>query len=223
MNIKKISILAVSISIALSMAAPGHAAVVTVGFSGTLTSAENNVYSDPTIPTSDFFKVGQAFSGNFSYDTSSPGYTDSGFKIFDLKTFDVFIGGVDFSTRFIPRDIVRSSDGAVSFSAGGADQGGSTSIDLNLNSSYANYPTAAELTGNYATFNFNDYYPLGGVVSGRALLNAGGVISPVPEADTWAMMIFGMGAVGLMMRRRVRASEVKFNGKIKRISEGEMA
>lgn len=45
----------------------------------------------------------------------------------------------------------------------------------------------------------------------------------VPEAATWAMMILGMGAVGAVMRRKVRASEIKFDAKIKRIAAGEIA
>ena len=49
------------------------------------------------------------------------------------------------------------------------------------------------------------------------------VTGAVPEPATWAMMFLGLGAVGFAMRRRVRASEVKFNTKIKQIAEGATA
>jgi hypothetical protein len=42
----------------------------------------------------------------------------------------------------------------------------------------------------------------------------------VPEPAAWAMMILGMGVIGFAMRRRVRASEIKFDSKIKRIAAG---
>jgi hypothetical protein len=50
-----------------------------------------------------------------------------------------------------------------------------------------------------------------------------GLTGAVPETASWAMMIVGMGAVGFAMRRKVRASEVKFDAKIKRIAAGDLA
>lgn len=52
---------------------------------------------------------------------------------------------------------------------------------------------------------------------------ASAITGAVPEPAAWAMMILGMGAIGATMRRRVRASDVKFDAKIKRISEGATA
>lgn len=49
------------------------------------------------------------------------------------------------------------------------------------------------------------------------------VAAAVPEPATWGMMILGMGMMGGVLRRRVRASEVKFNAQIKRIAGGEVA
>ena len=77
----------------------------------------------------------------------------------------------------------------------------------------------------------------GGTLLNASVLNPGGIAgvagstsislvsaaAAVPEPATWGMMIFGMGAVGFAMRRRVRASEVKFNAKIKRFAEGATA
>ena len=45
----------------------------------------------------------------------------------------------------------------------------------------------------------------------------------VPEPAAWAMMILGMGAIGAVMRRKVRASEVTFDATIKRIAVNDIA
>lgn len=60
----------------------------------------------------------------------------------------------------------------------------------------------------------------GGTLAVTALPSATGA---VPEPATWGMMILGLGMVGAAMRRRVRASEVRFNTKIKQISGGATA
>jgi hypothetical protein len=50
---------------------------------------------------------------------------------------------------------------------------------------------------------------------GTATISAAGA---VPEPATWAMMILGMGAVGLAMRRRMKASEANFTKKVRAIA-----
>ena len=67
-----------------------------------------------------------------------------------------------------------------------------------------------------------------GVDASLINVGTGPVITPpttgaVPEPASWAMMILGMGVIGYAMRRRVRASEINFNAKIKRIAEGATA
>ena len=188
--------------LAAGASVPSEAAVIVASFSGKLSAAQNNVYDDPSIPSSDFFKIGQAFSGSFSYDTDKPVAYFGDYAFLDLQTFNVIIGGVDFSERFIPRQTGRSGDGGVAFSAGGASQGGGTSISLNLSSFFGNYPTANELNGKTASFFYGDYTPLGGVVSGDALLSVEGATSSVPEPATWLFMVAGFGVVGYGMRRR---------------------
>lgn len=198
--------LALFMTMGLAVALPSQAETIAVDFSGVLTSAVNNVYDDPDIPSTDFFKVGQAFSGTLLYDTKVPGFTESGDAFFELQGFSITIGDTDFSSRFLPRSIFRSSDGFVSFSTGGADQGGGASISLVLPSFYGNYPQAGELDGKTASFQFSDFYPLGGQVAGVAQLYATDAVGAVPELETWIIMIFGMGTVGCALRRRRRAS-----------------
>jgi hypothetical protein len=202
MKLMKLSLSALCAMVAAGVSVPSEATVIIASFSGKLTSAQNNTYDDPSIPSSDFFKIGQAFSGSFSYDTDKPIENDGDFALLDLQTFNVIIGGVDFSDRFLPRLTGRSADGGVEFLAGGASQGGSTSISLNLSSFFGNYPTANELNGRTASFFYGDYTPLGGVVSGDALLSVEGATSPVPEPATWLFMVAGFGVVGYGMRRR---------------------
>jgi hypothetical protein len=55
-----------------------------------------------------------------------------------------------------------------------------------------------------------------------SVVNANATSGAVPEPASWAMMILGMGAVGYALRRKVRASEVKFNARIKGIAAGEI-
>ena len=47
-------------------------------------------------------------------------------------------------------------------------------------------------------------------------------VASVPEPAAWGMMIFGMGAIGIAMRRRVRRSNEKFDARIKAIAAGEI-
>jgi len=189
-------------TLATGVSVPSEAAVIVASFSGKLSAAQNNTYDDPSFPSSDFFKIGQAFSGSFSYDTDKPVEQYGDFASLDLQTFNIIIGDVDFSDRFIPRQTGRSVDGGVEFLAGGASQGGGTSVSLNLSSFFGSYPTANELNGKTASFFYADYFPLGGVVSGDALISVEGATSPVPEPATWLFMVAGFGMVGYAMRRR---------------------
>lgn len=43
----------------------------------------------------------------------------------------------------------------------------------------------------------------------------------LPEPTTWVMMLFGFGAIGGLLRRKIRRSEARFNAKIRRIEAGE--
>lgn len=54
-----------------------------------------------------------------------------------------------------------------------------------------------------------------------ASVNGVAITPSVPEPASWAMMILGMGAIGYMLRRKVRVSEARFDAKIKRIAAGE--
>ena len=59
-------------------------------------------------------------------------------------------------------------------------------------------------TGNAWAFGFSDgYQPAGYKGSGfYALAVSPGDVAAVPEADTWAMLLAGLGLVGVATRRR---------------------
>ena len=61
--------------------------------------------------------------------------------------------------------------------------------------------TPTEL-GNYTAILFGDP----GSANGVALSTFGVTVAAVPEAETWAMMLIGMGLVGWQLRRKVKAS-----------------
>ncbi len=173
-----------------------NAAVTVVHFTGQLTSAQNNVFDDPDISTGDFFYVGQHFSGTLRFDPSVPPEDFEGSYFLDLSGFDVFFDDQDYSDRFMPRNIFRSNNGDTEFLSGGADQGGSVSLKLNLGSFFGSYPTAGELNGRMALFEYNDFQPFGGQLAGEAVFTSG-----VPEPASWAMLIIGFGMIGGTARR----------------------
>ena len=49
------------------------------------------------------------------------------------------------------------------------------------------------------------------------------IVAPVPEPATWAMMIFGMGAVGATMRRRKRMRAILHTRTTPRMTISRMA
>ena len=53
-------------------------------------------------------------------------------------------------------------------------------------------------------------FSLTSIVSGSSTLTISAVAAAVPEPATWAMMIFGFGAVGSMIRYRRRSTTVTF-------------
>jgi hypothetical protein len=172
------------------------AAIVKYGFTGKIIDAEN--FDPPELRGNykGFFQIGMDIYGNLTFDTDMPGDGDEFEHELPLLGFDIHIGGVDFSDRFLPRLIGRGSDGTIAFVSGGASQGGGASLNFDVGSFSNSYPTLGELKGKVAQFSYADYYPSGGIVLGQAMITA------VPEPSTWAMLIIGIGVVGSSMRRR---------------------
>jgi hypothetical protein len=177
------------------LSSSASAAIISYDFSGTVSQASNlGAVAEPV--SNGFFQAGQAFSGTVIWDTDGPGFGDEFSSEFELMGFNINIGGMDFSSRFFPRLVGRQADGTLSFVSGGADQGGGASLTFNLGTYAIGYPTLAQLNGKVAEFSYRDFQPFGGTVSGVTSVAA------VPEPATWAMMIIGIAAGGVTMRRR---------------------
>jgi MYXO-CTERM domain-containing protein len=74
-------------------------------------------------------------------------------------------------------------------SASNLAQATKTSFGVDLNHD-------GSITGNeFSKFNLN--------ANGALSFTAAGAVSPVPEADTWAMLLAGLGMLGAMVRRRI--------------------
>ncbi|GAA3894588.1 hypothetical protein GCM10022276_12160 [Sphingomonas limnosediminicola] len=91
---------------------------------------------------------------------------------------------------------------SASFSVDGLIGGISHSTGTNANLDWQSYFGSFTATGSSATLNFTN---LTGGVNEGILLDAVSV-QAVPEPATWAMMLFGFGAIGFQMRRRKSAT-----------------
>ena len=77
--------------------------------------------------------------------------------------------------------------------------GGATVATLLSPGSTTFTPTS---TGSYTAVVFGDP----GTFGGRSVSTFGVTVAVVPEAETWAMMLIGMGLVGWQLRRKAKAS-----------------
>ena len=154
---------------------------------------------------------------------SAPGDFDDGQNTF-------LINGVDFGNFTNIATQETSTDGSAVLSSG---SGFGNNI---LSTGFFSLTSAPDLSsfytslgGSTATFALNDLTPgdnfydfTQGVDGSLINVGTGPIVSPpspptssVPETGTWAMMIFGFGAVGGMMRRAYRRSEEKFTRKVR--------
>jgi outer membrane lipase/esterase len=83
----------------------------------------------------------------------------------------------------------------------------------------------AQASGCAGIFSFDGTHPTAAVQT--ALFNdlnrQFALTSAVPEPATWGMMLVGLGAAGIGLRRAKRRSDDKFNAKIQRITLGAVA
>lgn len=141
-----------------------------------------------------------------------------------------------YSVTFSGLNIVAGAGEIISFGVDGVNQGGynffnhasnaalsgSTQASADNVMSYYYHDGADALY--YAPFDSNgNGFDKSSDINVRVFATVTPAAAAVPEPATWGMMILGFGVVGAAMRRRVRASEVRFETKIKRISEGAAA
>ncbi|OYY98157.1 MAG: hypothetical protein B7Y32_06565 [Methylophilales bacterium 16-45-7] len=93
----------------------------------------------------------------------------------------------------------------LNYFGGGKANGGSNSVVVgNVGQSLAVYqnvigssnfgPTASTIFGNNAAFTFT--------ANGALTYTTNDIVAEVPEADTWAMMLLGLGFMGFAARRK---------------------
>lgn len=135
------------------------------------------------------FSDGTAFGGAFDYDPTSHQFGD-----YNVTTMTGTIAGITYTS---------ANSGA--YMGGGAgpnnfifmlDDGGRY-----FNFTFANpLGTGTQSISPFASYECNNCSPFRRVTSG--IVSTSAVASAVPEPATWAMMMFGFGAIGASLRRR---------------------
>lgn len=161
----------------LVAALPAQAALQFYNFNGTLDSGLSS---------------GQSFSGNFSFDDSA--LLSSGQEYLDTNSFSIsFLGNTYTMAQQAAPTEVSFLDGSF------------------LGVSYAHeaaFPKfsliASSGTGETWDVPFIAYSQLGtnGIVEGAGSI----VYAPVPEPETYAMLLLGLGLLGAVSRRRAKAA-----------------
>jgi hypothetical protein len=157
----------------LIAALPAQAALQSYSFSGTLDSG---------------LSIGQNFSGNFSFDDSS--LSSSGLQYLGANSFSISFLGNTYSMA------QQAAPTEISFI-----DGSFLGVSYAYNAAFPMFSLIASGgTGESWDVPYLAYSQLGtsGVVDGAGSI----VYAPVPEPETYAMMLAGLGLLGLAARRR---------------------
>jgi hypothetical protein len=152
-----------------------------------------------------FNGVGSSFSQSFEVTVAAPATFQVTDAFNDGDRFEIFINGTSFGLTSVPTN----------------DR---TNIGANYDAAFAS-PLFSH--GSYAlgagTYTITGLVTLSPYGSGGAAARLVDGVSAVPEPATWAMLIFGFGAIAVSLRSAKRRSDQEFNAKIKRITEGATA
>ena len=169
---------------ALATASIASAAVVVTGSSGL--SPTQDPFANPTLVTNNadgtaniafgIQPVPSPFTGSFAFTNTANG-------VYNI--------------------VLQTSTTGILFTSAGISGGACTPATCTLNGLPG---MTLSLFGLTLAANTDYMFNFGGTNSnsGTGTLNGNVSISPVPEATTWAMMILGFGAMGLLIRRRRR-------------------
>ncbi|HEY2708334.1 MAG TPA: PEP-CTERM sorting domain-containing protein [Caulobacteraceae bacterium] len=147
------------------------------------------------------FDDGGTATGSFDFNTATNAY----FNINIVTTAGSVVTVADTFTTFEPNSVVRNS-GFGSITGPGNDTGTDELLDINA-SAPANFDTAGTVAiGAPTIFQSAEglcavpctaYFPAR-ILSGDVV----GVVDPVPEPASWALMAIGLGALGAGLRSR---------------------
>ena len=150
--------------------------------------------SGAVVSNSYTFVTGDAGSGTYSLDI------DFAANSIVLTAFNYTLG----STTFTTANVTLQQTGGADFIIGGNTNGAAIVSSLGGADDFVfNGGTGPVFPASSFT-----YYVAGGIyperTTGNTIAFAQTSTSPVPEPETWAMMLLGFGAIGFSMRRRRR-------------------
>jgi hypothetical protein len=201
----------------LKLALMGFAALSCLAGSAANAAIVNVVAGGKLSGGSDGLKAGDPFLLNLSYDNAGPGEGD-GYNFTYPGSFNVdfTLNGKSYhnGVNFLLETYTDGDRNVLGLGTPGDYTGERAEIEINLPSSYVpggNLPTAKEFLGSFGTVSF-DFIPNDNPETNYSFGNANFTIGTVPESATWAMMIFGFGLIGGVMRRKrnVIVSKVAF-------------
>lgn len=143
-------------------------------------------------PFSGFAAAGHPFSDNFTFDLPTNGGTG-----YSVINFPLSIPGSTFNTLLTTMSLFSNADGIL-FNG-----------DDVLLSSTSGSPDSLGLTwGASAAGSY--YLNISGVTNGSlgGLYNGAISVTAIPEPEVWAMLVAGIGLVGLQLRRRSGAGKI---------------
>lgn len=219
MKFKGMAIFAAALMASAVAAAPAQAA--DFSFAGTLNEPSQVLFFDFTVGATSLVTLrtySYAGGTNAQGTVIARGGFDPTLSLYDLTT-GARVAQNDDGGAFVPADI----------------NGFRYDTYLQTTLASGTYRTSVSVYPNFGPENLSGSFGGGGfegplTFSGRTanfafdVLNVSEAVGPgagaVPEPATWAMMIFGFGAIGFSMRSAKRRSDEKFDAKIKRIAAG---
>lgn len=189
----------------------GSAQRIDIAPAGDVEGAVHHVHMESTVPPVGGYGLGahSSVSTNFFFDGGTAGSTTTVYYAFDWRTtttlvgsnvsmgYGIFVGGI-----WVIGGQPENNSGTVFGSFNLGNCGGSTSFtgwgcNTSLFSLSAFNPAGSSNPGGYATLDVSFTFSAAPITEVPAM--------PVPEPETYAMMLAGLGLLALVSRRRKRA------------------
>ena len=212
---------AVAIAAALAFSTTGHAASITGEQPGAVEylNFDANFFGSPAVTISPWkFEIGGVQNLAFCIDQDTSAVYHINYNGVGVAPSQAIVGLYETNYKYVLNNGVYSADKAAAFQlalwelkddqsftnptgnmfmplTGGENAGN----DALAAAAYSMLGDALNYSGHGGTYAFTEYTAAGS----QTLLT----VSAVPEADTWAMMVVGLGMLGLVSRRKSSKSE----------------